>query len=175
MGAKRRIAAKGWAIRSVKPAMVACSAATALLLLAAAAAARKQTASQAVPDMTGKYHFLSQDDVLAILEEEGKLKGYVDVYQGEDESDAILSYQISIGTRSGDRVEFKTRKIHEKYYRFTGTVERGKGAKEGDPDYLRLVGELQTITSNSVTGKDTVQKQQVVLKSIGKNEDLPDE
>src|SRR5487761_729215 len=137
-----------------------------IFLVAQAANAKKKVAPQAIPDMTGKYHFLSPDDVVGILEEEGKLKGYIDVYQGQDESDAILSYQISIGTRSGNNVEFRTRKIHEKYYRFTGTVERGKGAKEGDPDYLRLVGELQTKTSNSVTGKDDVQTQQVILKSI---------
>jgi len=146
-----------------------------IFLVAQAATAQKNAATQAITDMTGKYHFLSPDDVVAILEEEGKLKGYIDVYQGEDESDTILSYQISIGTRTGNQVEFRTRKIHEKYYRFTGTVERGKGAKEGDPDYLRLVGELQTKTSNSVTGKDDVQTQQVILKSIGKSENVPDE
>jgi len=146
-----------------------------IFLVAQAATAKKNAAPQSVPDMTGKYHFLSPDDVVGILEEEGKLKGYVDVYQGEDESDAILSYQISIGTRTGNQVEFRTRKIHEKYYRFTGTVERGKGAKENDPDYLRLVGELTTVTSNSVTGKNDVQTQHVILKSIGKNENVPDE
>ncbi|MGH9431380.1 MAG: hypothetical protein ACRD3T_07540 [Terriglobia bacterium] len=148
---------------------------SALLLLAPAAPAKKNAASPVVPDMTGKYHFLSPDDVAAILEEEGKLKGYIDVYQGQDESDAILSYQIAIGTRNGNQVEFKTRKIHEKYYRFTGTVERGKGAKEGDPDYLQLVGELQIATSDSVTGKESVATKQVTLKSIGKNEGVPDE
>src|SRR6266567_3493605 len=52
-----------------------------------------------IDDITGKYHFLSADDTLAILEEEGKLKGYVDVYQGEEESDAILSYPITLGWR----------------------------------------------------------------------------
>ena len=149
--------------------------AAALLLFAQALNAQKNATPQAVPDITGRYHFLSPDDVVAILEEEGKLKGYIDVYQGEDESDAILSYQIAIGTRSGNQVEFKTRKIHEKYYRFTGTVERGKGSKEGDPDYLQLVGELQTVTSNSVTGRDSVETKPVILKSIGKNEGVPDE
>src|SRR5690242_256395 len=53
---------------------------------------KARPASDEIDDVTGKYHFLSADDTLAILEEEGKLKGYIDVYQGEEESDAVLSY-----------------------------------------------------------------------------------
>lgn len=137
------------------------------LVMASATLAAGKQQDKPIEDVTGKYEFLSPDDTLAILEEEGKLKGYVDVYQGEDESDAILSYPLSIGTRSGDHVEFKTGKIHERYYRFSGTVERGKGRSMKDPDYLRLVGELQIIQTNSVTGQESVDKRSVILKSKG--------
>lgn len=123
-----------------------------------------------IDDVTGKYHFLSPDDTLAILEEEGKLKGYVDVYQGEEESDAILSYPITLGSRTRNHVEFKTGKIHEKYYRFTGAAERGSGSKDSDPDYLRLVGDLEIVTLNGVTGQESVEHRRAVFKSIGKNE-----
>jgi hypothetical protein len=143
------------------------------LLLLSAALVYPQEASQSVPKMTGRYHFLGPQDTLAILQEEDLLKGYIDVYPGENESDVILSYPITIGSRHGNQVEFRTRKIHEKYYRFQGKVERGTGIKPGDPDYLRLVGELQIITQNSVTGEQKVEKQQVVLKSIGKSEGPP--
>lgn len=122
-----------------------------------------------IQDITGEYHFLSPEDTLAILDEAGMLKGYVDVYQGEQESDAVLSYTINAGEQKQDHVEFRTIRIHEKYYRFTGKVERGKGHKPGDPDYLRLVGDLQTITTRNGT-QENVQHQQVILKSIGKNE-----
>src|SRR6266699_5620815 len=94
-----------------------------------------------IEDITGKYHFLSADDTLAILEEEGKLKGYLDVYQGEEESDSVLSYPITLGAHKKEHVEFKTAKIHQKYYRFNGTVERGTGHEDADPDYLRLEGD----------------------------------
>jgi len=70
-------------------------------------------------------------------------------------------------------VDFRTRRIHEMYYRFSGTVQQGKGKKRGDPDYLELVGELQTIQSNSVTNQETVERRQVVFKSKGKNEQEP--
>lgn len=127
-------------------------------------------ADSTVPRMTGRYHFLGQEDSLSILQEEDALKGYIDVFEGESESDDVLSYPITIGSRKGDHVEFKTRPIHEKFYRFSGSVERGTGKKPGDPDYLQLEGELQTITLNSITGEQKTVKQQVVLKSIPRGE-----
>jgi hypothetical protein len=131
---------------------------------------RAQQPASAVPVMTGRYHFLGLEDELAILQEETALKGFIDVLQGENESDAILSYPITIGSRHGDRVTFTTRAIHEKYYRFAGKIERGSGKKPGDPDYLRLVGQLETLNSDSVTGEHKVVRQQVVFKSMGKGE-----
>jgi hypothetical protein len=131
--------------------------------------------SDDIEDITGKYHFLSADDKLAILEEEGKLKGYIDVYQGEEESDAILSYPITLGSRKRDRVEFKTGKIHQKYYRFTGAAERGSGHEQADPDYLRLVGDLEIVTVRSDSGQEAVERRRVILKSMGKSEGAEDE
>ncbi len=127
-----------------------------------------------VPKMTGRYHFLGPEDSVNILQEENMLKGYIDVFTGSQESDSIFSYPLIIGSRKSNQISFRTGKIHEKYYRFNGIVERGKGEKSGDPDYLQLVGELETITSNSVTGTHKVEKQHVILKSLGKNEGVPD-
>lgn len=124
-----------------------------------------------VPDLSGEYEFLGPDDTLAILEEEGKLKGYIDVYAGEQESDTVLSYQITVGSRQGDRLEFRTSKIHEKYFRFSGSVERGSGRKESDPDYLRLAGDLEIVTTDSATGQEHTEQRQVVFKWQGKSAD----
>ena len=134
-----------------------------------------QRDSDDIDDITGKYYFLSADDTLAILEEEGKLKGYIDVYQSEEESDAILSYPITLGSRSKDHVEFKTGKIHQKYYRFTGTAQRGSGHEPTDPDYLRLVGSLDIIIAKGDAGQEAVDRRRVIFKSKGKNEDAEDE
>ncbi|HEY6292955.1 MAG TPA: hypothetical protein VI455_15500 [Terriglobia bacterium] len=123
-----------------------------------------------IPDISGEYHFLAPEDTLGILEEEGRLKGYVDVAQGEDESDTVLSYQITLGTRKGDHVEFKTGKIHERYYRFTGTVERGSGHGEADPDFLRLVGDLEIIKVDSATQQEQTESRRAVFKWKGKSE-----
>ena len=123
-----------------------------------------------VPDMSGEYHFLSPQDTLGILEEEGKLKGYLDVAQGEDESDAVLSYPITLGARQGDHVEFKTGKIHERYYRFTGAVQRGDGRAQADPDFLRLAGDLELVSIDPVSHQEHVEKRRAVFKWKGKSE-----
>jgi hypothetical protein len=152
-------------------------AATAVLALCvigcAAARLRAQTAKADISDITGEYEFLNPDNTLAILDEDGELKGYVDVFQGENESDALLSYTITIGSRKDDQVEFRTQKIHEKYYRFSGTADRGPGKAPGDPGYLQLSGELQTITDNSVTGKEKVERESVIFKSKGRTQQSP--
>lgn len=114
--------------------------------------------------MTGEYEFLKPDDTLAILEEEGKLKGYIDVMQGDEESSDILSYQITVGTRGGDHVEFKTAKIHEKYYQFKGTVARGAGHTSKDPDFLRLTGDLDIVTVDGITGQEHPEQRHVTFK-----------
>jgi len=121
-------------------------------------------------DITGDYHFLSPDDKLGILEEEGKLKGYIDVAQGAEESDDVLSYEIVSGLRKTDHVEFKTNIIHRRYYRFSGKVERGAGRQPDDPDYMHLVGDVETVTVKGDSGQETVVKKHLVLKCLGKAE-----
>src|SRR5579864_4491906 len=57
-----------------------------------------QDEAQPVDDITAKYHFLSPDDTLAILDEEGRLKGYIETTLPEDESDVILTFDIVEGS-----------------------------------------------------------------------------
>jgi len=131
---------------------------------------KAQEEPQAVDDMTAKYHFLSADDTLAILEEEGRLKGYVEVAQPEEESDDVLTFDIVEGSRKKSRVEFRTNKIHGKFYRFSGTVGRGKGHEQKDPDYFQLTGDLDIVTVNAETGAEKARTVRVILKSFGKSE-----
>ena len=131
---------------------------------------RAQMEERPIDDITAKYHFLSADDTLAILDQEGRLKGYVDIRQDEQESDEFLSYNIVEGTRKKLHVEFRTNKIHGRYYRFSGNVERGAGHKDGDPDYLRLIGDVEVVSVKSDTGQESKQVTRVVLKCFGKSE-----
>ena len=139
------------------------------LMFAGTGSARPQSTGT-IDDITGKYQFLSPDDTLGILEEEGKLKGYIEVLQGAEESDDVLTYEIVSGSRKNDRVEFKTNVIHRKCYRFSGKVERGSGRRPDDPDYLRLVGDVEIVTVKGDTGQESVEKKHLVLKLEGKSE-----
>jgi hypothetical protein len=85
-----------------------------------------------------------------------------------------LSYDILEGSRKKNHVEFRTNRIHGKFFRFSGTVERGKGHEEKDSDYFHLTGSVEIVTVNGETGKEAVQVVRVTLKSIGKGE-RPDE
>jgi len=125
---------------------------------------------EAIEEINSEFHFLGPDDTLLIHEEEGRLKGQINVFQGEEESDTVLSFPITIGTRKYDHVVLKTGTIHRKYYRFSGTVERGAGHKEKDSDYLRLVGDLEIVTVNGDTGRESAVKKHVVLKSLSASE-----
>jgi hypothetical protein len=156
--------------RLLNPWLMAVWIVVALAGLSAAGSLKAQSAAGPVSDITGDYEFLQPYNTLAILQEDQMVKGYIDVLQGESESDAILSYPITIGERKGDHLDFRTRAIHEMYYRFSGTAQRGKGKNKGDPDYMELVGELQTIEHNSVTNQDKVEQQPVVFKSKGKRQ-----
>jgi len=131
-------------------------------------------AAEKIDDVTGKYQFLSPDDTLGILEEEGKLKGYIEVLQSENESDDVLNYEFISGSRKNDVVEFKTKTIHRKYYRFSGKVERGSGRQPDDPDYMRLVGELETVTVKGDSGQESVERKHLILKCLGKCEQNED-
>jgi hypothetical protein len=143
------------------------------LIFSSQAPIEAQGTEPGISDVTGEYEFLNPDNTLAILDEDGALKGYIDVFQGDEESDALMSYNIINGSHSKNHVEFRTQKIHEKYYRFSGTAEHGSGKAPGDPDYLQLTGELQTIVDNSVTGHEQVDRQTVTFKSKGRNQESP--
>ena len=140
------------------------------VVLLAGSVLKAQDEERPIDDITAKYHFLSTDDTLAILDEEGRLKGYIEVAQPEEESDDVLNYDILEGSRKKANVEFRTNRIHGKFFRFSGTVERGKGHEEKDPDYFRLIGDLDTVTVNGDTGKEAVQTTRVIFKSFGKSE-----
>ena len=149
---------------------VACALVGALLFCLLPASFHAQDSRDEIREINDEFHFLGPDDTLLIHEEDGKLKGQIDVYGGDEESDAILSFLITIGTRDKNHVEFKTSKIHEKYYRFFGAVEHGTGKKDGDRDYLRLVGEVKVTTVNGSTGEESTESKRVVLKSLGEDE-----
>lgn len=138
-------------------------------------AARAHAQADPTGDATGRYEFVTPDDTLGILDEDGMIRGYLDKAGGADESDDVIGYKIVDGNHAKGHIEFKTNKIHETYYRFSGQVQRGTSAKPDDPDYLRLAGKLDIVKVDGDTGKETVATRDVVLKSKGKADDAGEE
>jgi hypothetical protein len=157
--------------------MVFAAFAATLILLAVTVkgAQNAQQPSAGIEEINKEFEFLGPDDSVLIHEEDGILKGQIDVSAGEEESDDVLSYAFTAGRRKGDHVEFRTAKVHEKYFRFSGEVQRGSGIKERDEDYLRLVGDLQIVTVAGESGKATVETKKVVLKSLSPDENEDDD
>lgn len=141
-----------------------------LMVLGAWSAPRPQEAGNKIDEINTEFRFLGPQDTLLLHEEEGKLSGQIDAYQNSDESDDILTYDLTLGSRKNDHVEFKTAEIHRKYFRFSGAVERGSGHEEKDADYLRLVGNLEIISVHGDSGEESVERKQVVLKSLSASE-----
>jgi hypothetical protein len=141
-----------------------------LLVLGAWSAPRAQQAGNKIEEINTEFRFLGAEDTLLLHEEEGKLSGQIDVYQNNDESDDVLTYDLTLGSRKNDHVEFKTAEIHRKYYRFNGAAERGSGHEEKDADHLRLIGDLEIITVRGDSGEESVERKQVVLKSLSASE-----
>ena len=141
-----------------------------LLALGGWSAPGTPQAANAIEEINAEFHFLGAEDTLLLHEEEGKLSGQIDVYQNGDESDDVLSYDLRLGLRKNDRVEFKTAQVHRKYFRFSGAVQRGSGHAEKDADYIRLVGDLEIITVRGDSGEESVERKQVVLKSMSASE-----
>jgi len=141
-----------------------------ILLLSPSVGSSQEHDTEVISDISGNYNFISADDTLGLLEEEGKLKGYIEVMQGEEESDAVLSYDIVSGTRKHDHVEFRTNIIHRTFYRFSGKVERGSGHGPNEPDYLHLYGMLEIVTVRSDKTEESIERKFLVFKSTGTSE-----
>lgn len=141
-----------------------------LLALGTWSAPGAQQAGKEIDEINTEFRFLGPQDTLLLHEEEGKLSGQIDEYENSDESDDILTYDLTLGSRKDDHVEFKTAEIHRKYFRFSGAVERGLGHEEKDADYLRLTGDLEIITVHGDSGEESVERKPVVFKSLSASE-----
>ena len=117
-------------------------------------------------DITGRYSFLKPDDLLGILDEDGELRGFIEVFQEDEESDELFTYTIARGSREGDQVRFKTDTIHGTTYRFSGKVQVSRERKPNQRGYMLLVGILRVETRVPSTGGEKVEEKKVVLESL---------
>ena len=119
-----------------------------------------------IEDITGRYSFLKTDDLLGILDEDGELRGFIEVLQEDDESDDIFSYTITRGIREGNHINFKTDTIHGITYRFSGKVQINKSRDPTQRGFMLLVGTIRIDKNLSLAGKGKTEERRVVLESL---------
>ena len=136
-----------------------------LVMVSAATFAHGQR-NRELEDITGRYSFLKADDLLGILDEDGELRGFIEVFQEDEESAELFSYNISRGSREGDQVTFKTDTIHSTTYRFSGKVQVSRERKPNQRGYMLLVGILRVDTRVPATGEEKTEEKKVVLESL---------
>ncbi len=119
-----------------------------------------------IEDITGRYSFLNPDDLLGILDEDGELRGFIEVLQEDDESDDVFSYTITRGVHKDNQINFKTDTIHGITYRFSGKVQISRERNSTQRGFILLVGTIRIEKNESLIGKGKTEERRVVLESL---------
>jgi hypothetical protein len=138
-----------------------------LLFLPVTAQEDKAPAPLPGSEYSGMYSFLRDGEFVQVtVEDQGRVTGFVSRY-GDLESDrgAFLDHFFKQGKLEGNKLSFATETVHDVWFEFRGSVERGEGKKSGDEAYYVLKG---TLTENSTDGakKTSPHSREVALKSF---------
>jgi hypothetical protein len=124
------------------------------------------------PEYSGMYAFLQEGEFVQItVEDDGRVTGFVSRY-GELESDrgAFLDQFFKDARLEGKKLSFTTQTVHNVWYQFKGSVERGEGKNPGDEAYYVLKGTLSQNTTDA-NKKTSSKSREVALKSFPQNLD----
>ncbi len=144
------------------------------LVLSASLARAQQAAQQpsvpATPNYSGMYSFLKDGEFVQLTIEDGRVSGFISRY-GDHETDrgVFLDHFFKTDKKDsnldGNKLAFATRTVHNVWYEFKGTIERGQGKSVQDDGYYILKGTLVTHTQDA-SGKETTNIREVVFKSF---------
>jgi hypothetical protein len=126
-----------------------------------------QPAAQPGAEYSGMYNFLRDGEFVQVtVEDQGHVTGFVSRY-GDSESDrgVFLDHFFKDGKLEGNKLSFSTKTVHDVWYEFRGTIERGDGKNPGDEAYYVLKGTLTQNTTDSAK-KTNSQARDVALKSF---------
>jgi len=138
-----------------------------ILFLAVVTGAGQQTPQGPAADYSGMYGFFRDGEFLQLtIEDGGKVTGFVSRF-GDLESDrgVFLDHFFKQGKLDGAKLSFTTETVHNVWYEFKGTVDRGQGKTRGEEDYYVLHGTL-TEYSMDANKKTSARSRQVAFKSF---------
>ena len=125
--------------------------------------------SQGADDVSGMYAFLREGEFVQVTLEDGRISGFVSRY-GDSDSDkgAFLDQFFSKAALVGNKLTFTTKPVHDLWYEFKGTIERGSAKSVTDEGYWVLRGKLTQFTTDT-NKKVTSKTRDVELKSFPKD------
>lgn len=118
-------------------------------------------------DITGLYSFVRSGETLQInVQPDGRVTGYVShMADGESDRGQVLDMLFDKAALHGNRLEFRTKKVHGEWFEFNGHVDRGKAPSHDAEGYYLIRGTLTTVRED-VNGKPTPLANEVEFKSF---------
>jgi hypothetical protein len=140
-----------------------------VFLLMALAGAQKASPPAApassTEDYSGMYTFLREGEFIQVtVEEAGHVTGFISRY-GDSESDqgAFLDQFFKAGKLEGHNLSFTTQTVHETWFEFKGTVDRGPAKTRAQEGYFVLKGTLTEYVTD-LTKKVSAKTREVEFK-----------
>ncbi len=124
-------------------------------------------AAVAGAEYSGMYAFLREGEFVQVtVEDKGHVTGFVSRY-GESESDrgAFLDQFFKQGKLEGNKLSFTTATVHNVWYEFHGTIEKGEAKRPSDEGAYILKGTLTEYTTGE-NKKTSSRSREVALKSF---------
>ena len=145
-----------------------------LLITCALAVVAQQAPTSAGDDYSGMYGFLRDAEFLQLtIEDGGRVTGFISRF-GDLESDrgVFLDHFFKQGKLEANKLTFTTETVHNVWYEFKGTVDRGQGKSHSEEEYYILHGTLTENTTDA-NKKTSSRSRQVALKSFPQDSEPP--
>jgi hypothetical protein len=126
-----------------------------------------QAAAPPPADYSGMYTFLREGEFVQItIEDEGKVTGFISRF-GDSESDrgSFLDQFFSAGKLDSDQLSFTTENVHGTWFRFEGSLGRGRAKQPDEEGYYLIRGRLTRYRSDAEK-KTTEEVRPVEFKSF---------
>ena len=129
---------------------------------------------------SGTYTFLKEGEYVQItVEDTGQVTGFISRFDNAgnpsgDENGTFVDQFFKSGKLDSGKLTFTTKPLHDQWFEFAGTINRGDGKDPGDEAYYVLKGTLTENTTGSDKDKKlTSHAQQVTFKMFPEAESAP--
>jgi len=134
----------------------------------------QQAPANPADDYSGMYGFLRDGEFLQLTIEDGvRVTGFISRF-GDLDSDrgVFLDHFFKQGKLEGNKLTFTTETVHNVWFDFKGSVDRGQGKNRAAEDYYVLRGTL-TENMSDANNKTSSRSRQVAFKSFPQDSEPP--